>query len=418
MKKLVSLVLALLMAFSMLAVASAEEPTITVLVNYTDVKLEVFQSIIEAFTAETGVKVDLITPGGDSETQLKTMMAANAVPDVWTTHGWSLIRYSEYLMPVNDQPWFDTMDTASLGGVMADENGNFYALGISMSMSGLIYNKDILDAVGIDPTTLTTWTAFEDACDKIIAAGYTPIAVGGSASGNLAGLLGSVAPTFWTDAGAKYDLGASLKDGTFDFDTYGTELYAMLADWIKAGYFNVDILTLDSTGAQQLLGAGKAAFMMRGTDNITIARTYYPDANLGILPMPASADGKPSFRIGEGDAYGVWKDTKNADACWELLAYLARPEVAGMMDNVQGSSPTIQGVVLQDSYAYDAYLTAQKQCGDNIQYDNVFDRKFFPSGMWGIMGTSLSMLIDNPDDVAGAVEFLKENYIDLYKAAH
>lgn len=60
--------------------------------------------------AETGVQVDLITPGSEGEAQLKTMMASNSLPDVWMTHGWSLLRYSEYLKVVNDQPWFDTID--------------------------------------------------------------------------------------------------------------------------------------------------------------------------------------------------------------------------------------------------------------------------------------------------------------------
>ena len=34
---------------------------------------------------------------------------------------------------------------------------------------GLAYNKDILDAVGVDPTTLTTLSAYKDAFEKIDA---------------------------------------------------------------------------------------------------------------------------------------------------------------------------------------------------------------------------------------------------------
>ena len=49
-----------------------------------------------------------------------------------------------------------------------------------------------------------------------------------------------------------------------------------------------------------------------------------------------------------------------------------------------------------------------------MQYDNLFDRKFFPSGMWGIMADSMGMLLDNPDDVAPAVEYLRDNYLELY----
>ena len=284
MKKILALILAALMVLTMFACAAKTEPakeaeqttttepaeettpeqtapaketteepavggTISVFAtSYTDAKLEMFQEIINDFTAET-------------------MMASNSLPDVWMTHGWSLLRYSEYLKVVNDQPWFDSIDKDSLAGVMADENGNFYALGMSMSISGLIYNKDALDKAGVDPNSIRTWDDFDAACEKLVAAGITPLAIGGSVGGNLAGLLGSVAPTFWTDEGAKYDLGDSLKDGTFDFDTYATELYEYLATWMKKGYINEDVLTLDAAGAQQMLGSGEAAFMVRGTDN-------------------------------------------------------------------------------------------------------------------------------------------------------
>lgn len=68
---------------------------------------------------------------------------------------------------------------------MADENGNFYALGMSMSISGLIYNKDALDKAGVDPNSIRTWDDFDAACEKLVAAGITPLAIGGSVGGNL-----------------------------------------------------------------------------------------------------------------------------------------------------------------------------------------------------------------------------------------
>lgn len=386
MKKILALILAALMVLTMVACAAKAEPaadaeqttttepaeettpeqtapaeetteepavggTISVFAtSYTDAKLEMFQEIINDFTAETGIQVDLITPGSEGEAQLKTMMASNSLPDVWMTHGWSLLRYSEYLKVVNDQPWFDSIDKDSLAGVMADENGNFYALGMSMSISGLIYNKDALDKAGVDPNSIRTWDDFDAACEKLVAAGITPLAIGGSVGGNLAGLLGS----------------------------------------------------------------GEAAFMVRGTDNITVARQYYPDANMGVLPLPSSADGAPSFRVGEGDAWGVWKDTENEAACWALLDYLARPEVGSKWATVSGALPTVEGADAADVYTLNCYKQAVEDCNGKVQYDNLFDRKFFPSGMWGIMADSMSMMLSNPDDVTEAVEYLRDNYLELY----
>ena len=292
-------------------------------------------------------------------------------------------------------------------------DGKIYASSMEGQVIGYFYNKDLFKQAGITEPA-KTWDEFFQQCDKLKAAGITPLAIGGSVGGNLAGLLGSVAPTFWTDEGAKYDLGDSLKDGTFDFDTYATELYEYLATWMKKGYINEDVLTLDAAGAQQMLGSGEAAFMVRGTDNITVARQYYPDANMGVLPLPSSADGAPSFRVGEGDAWGVWKDTENEAACWALLDYLARPEVGSKWATVSGALPTVEGADAADVYTLNCYKQAVEDCNGKVQYDNLFDRKFFPSGMWGIMADSMSMMLSNPDDVTEAVEYLRDNYLELY----
>lgn len=390
--------------------------TLTVATTYKDTVLEVVQGVMDDFSAETGVTVELIAPGDDYESQLKTMMASNSLPDVFETHGWSLLRYGEYLEEVNSQPWFDTMDTEMLGGVMADADGKFYALGLSGAYSGLIYNKDVLDAAGVDLSELSTWEGLEGACAKIKAIGKTPIVVGGAVSGNLAGLLGSLAPAFWTDKGAVVDGAAALKDGSFDFDTYGTELYTYFAEnFVKKGYLNEDALTMDAVGAQQALGMGDAAFMFRGSDNITVGKQYNADANLGILPVPASqASAKPSWRVGEALAYGVWKDSENKDAAWALLEYMARPEVASVLVVATGGIPAIEGTEVGENPAYEGIIAGEEYVGANDQYDNIFDRSYFPSGMWGVMGQSMGMVIDNPDDVSEAVAFLKDNYQTLY----
>lgn len=394
--------------------------SLTVATTYKDTQLAAVQEAMDGFSAETGVTVDLIAPGDDYESQLKTMMASNSLPDVFETHGWSLIRYGEYLKEVNDQPWFSSIDTEMLGGVMADENGKFYALGITGNYSGLIYNKDVLDKAGVDIADLTTWEALEAACEKVKAIGVTPIIVGGAVGGNLAGLLGSLAPAFWTDEGAVVDGGAALKDGTFDFDKNLTDLYKYFADhFVKKGYLNEDALTMEGTAAQQALGMGECAFMFRGSDNIAVAMEYNPDANIGILPVPASqASAKPSWRVGEALAYGVWKDTENPDAAWALLEYLARPEVASKLAIAIGGVPAIDGMDIGENPTYAAIMAGEEFVGDNDQYDNVFDRSYFPSGMWGVMGQSVGMVIDNPDDVSEAVTFLKDNYLTLYSEQH
>ena len=417
MKKVVSMFLAVAMLILPIISMADEPATIEVAVNYTDAQLEAFSALIDKFTETTGIKVELVTPGSDFETQLKTMMASNQLPDVWTTHGWSLNRYSGYLLPVNDQEWFSTIDTNALGGVMADENGIFYALGLSCVPQAVEYNADALAKAGVDPYSIVTWADFENACDKLKEAGITPVATGGSGTGRFNAICGEIMPTFWCIDGAKYDLGPALKDGTFDCKQYLPELLQFFINWNEKGYFNEDVLTLDNAGLQQMLGAGECAFILRSLSNVTSARNYYPEANLGFLPVPTSGDGKPVIEIGEGDAFGVWKDTQHADECWKLLAFLASPENATELIKATGNIPAVAGVELEGSYAYECYKDCQQAYGEDLQYDDIFDRKYLPSGMYAVMGETLSYVFDDANDIDTAVEHFEEAYLEKLEAA-
>ena len=58
---------------------------------------------------------------------MKTRMASQDLPDVFETHGWSVARYSEYLMPLNEESWASRIDEAILP-VISDKNDNIYVL--------------------------------------------------------------------------------------------------------------------------------------------------------------------------------------------------------------------------------------------------------------------------------------------------
>ena len=55
--------------------------------------LSAYKQVIADFESETGVKVTLDEYGDDYESTMKTRMASNDLPDIFDTHGWSLIRY-------------------------------------------------------------------------------------------------------------------------------------------------------------------------------------------------------------------------------------------------------------------------------------------------------------------------------------
>ena len=95
---------------------------------------ELLVKLIEQFKQETGIEVVLTSyDANDYESALKTRMASQELPDVWETHGWSRIRYGEYLYPVNNEPWYES-ENEFAKGILTGEGDTAYALMISSSI--------------------------------------------------------------------------------------------------------------------------------------------------------------------------------------------------------------------------------------------------------------------------------------------
>ena len=112
MKKVLAMGMAVAMAGSLAACggSSSEEEakggkdekggkTITFATNVVGEKAEALETACKEFEKETGYTVDFQAPGSSYEELMKTKMSANELPDVFTTHGWSVKRYSDYLTP-------------------------------------------------------------------------------------------------------------------------------------------------------------------------------------------------------------------------------------------------------------------------------------------------------------------------------
>src|SRR5690606_7810119 len=94
----------------------------------TDPSLTVLQTITDAYEADNpGVTIDLVPSTDTYEADIKVRLSSNDIPDIWATHGWSLLRYSQFLEPLNDQPWAGDFNEA-LAPAMQNDDGQFFAL--------------------------------------------------------------------------------------------------------------------------------------------------------------------------------------------------------------------------------------------------------------------------------------------------
>lgn len=382
----------------------------------------VFEGLIKDFTAETGIDVTIYNGGDDYESAMKTRMSSGDLPDMWVTHGWSLIRYSEYMMDLSDQPWVSNID-AGLKDVITNDSGELFILPITQAVVGVIYNKDILEQAGVDPTAIRTWDDFNTACQAVAdKTDATPIELClGDAYD--AYMLEIIWPTLYSNSDIPDNKAAALQDGSFDFTTDAANSFDMIKNWFTSGYFNEDYVSGNKDGICSALANGEGAFTLYSTEMIPSVLAYNADANIGVLPIPASSDSTASyFGTGEGNfsCFGIWKDTEYADDCKKLLEYLARPEIAVQVVKIDGGIPGLTNIVLDDSdqaaYTTNAFKEAQSQFEGDLVYDNFFDREYLPSGMWSVMGDSLGTFLADGDpegSQAEAMGMVQDNYSDL-----
>lgn len=364
------------------------------------------QEVCEQFTKETGIEVEAVMPGSNFSDVMKIRMASNQLPDVWTTHGWAVARYAEYLRPLNDQE-FATHIMPNIAGQITGADGNLYTLPINIDLTGIVYNVKVLDSVGVDPDSIKTWEDFEAVCDKIKAAGITPIQVGGKDNWTIGNMMDFVAPTMITNENEANQ--KALFDGSFDWSLWNA-VPEKINSWRKNGYLNKDCITADYMTGIKALAADKAAFMFVAASGITETYNVNPDAEMGFMPLPANQDGgMRALMTGEHFAVGAWKDSKHPEEVMKFINFLSREDICSKLATVTGMPAGLDNVT-SDTGRLKAYY--DKYNSDttilNIPY---FDREYLPSGMWNdLCVTGATILADQPDAVKNAVSQMEQSY--------
>ena len=185
MKKLLSLVLALVLTLSLCASALAEPVTITYAhFSGAGAQEETLKKMIAVFEEKNpDIKIDLqITGYDDYFTKLATTVGGNNSPDVFEMN---MENYLAYMLRCACADLTGLVDASSYSeGTMAavSSDGKLYAVPMSFSTCVLIYNKALFDQAGIAyPNDSWTWADVQVAAEAIKALGddiwgiYQPI---------------------------------------------------------------------------------------------------------------------------------------------------------------------------------------------------------------------------------------------------
>lgn len=169
---------------------------------------EWFSDRLEAFNTQYEGKYKVVVEeiAGDQAyvDKLKVLYSSNSLPDVISAGGYNLIdSMNDQLIDVTefvDEDW--KAANSDVTWEVNSREGKIYGVPYSRQVIGYFYNKDLFAKAGIQEPA-KTWDEFFEQCDKLLAAGITPVSLDTADSGWLTSLfLGAMVAT--TDAGEEF----------------------------------------------------------------------------------------------------------------------------------------------------------------------------------------------------------------------
>lgn len=368
------------------AATTTEKVHITVMTNVIADHAAIIEQMARDFEAENpNVTIGFSAPGGDYENIMKVKMAANDMPDVFSTHGWAKARYGEFLADLSGRAWASQV-VDSFKPIVTDESGKLYILPFDQDQAGPIYNKEIFDRFSLEvPTTFDEFMAVCEVIKTQSNGDITPIA--SCAEGwEEAQFFDFFATALLTSAPSNES--AALLDQSFDW----TKWDFLPERWLemqKKGYINEDFFTAKFADNVTAFATGKAAIGLYGPFFIEEGKKINPDLKADMMPIPSIVPGDtPTFAGGEKTTLGVWKDSPNLEIAMQFVDFCAKNENVDKVCAYTKLPPAIKGSEINAGDLTETY----KKYAD-IRVLPYFDRVYLPNGMWDVMCSNSQSLL-------------------------
>lgn len=341
--------------------------------------------------------------------------AAGEAPVIMT----ALQEIPEMAPRVMDFTGTELMELAS-PGLLAGANvgGRQVGLPVTAEAFGLVYNKDVLDAAGVDPTTITTRDELEAAFQAVEASGVDAIrfsALWWSLGAHLTNKYFTMASD---DREERLQVMDQLVDGEKDLASDPVfqnwlETFDLMKEYMS-GEPNVTDTEYDDAGLATALGDNGFWFMGNWSEPSLL--TNNPEGTFGLMPLPISNDpssyGNDSISVGVPFYFMVDEeqstDEERAGAMDFLEWFITSPEgqlrYAGPIeDGFMNFIPVYDGFEVQPSTFMSQNIAEYVNAGKTLEWMN----SYYPAGGQNLYGDSGQRLITGAitgDEYAAEIE--------------
>ena len=371
MRKAMSLVLVLLMAFAVIGTVTPAKADVELKfydINSTAARMAYFEKVFDEYYEATGVRfIYEGEPWGNSMGNVLTMMAGGNGPDVFVyiphqevfiKNGW-LLEIDDWIAEHADE--YVTLVTNYFWANEKQAYGHNYAFPDATLSRGIYYRKDWVEEIGYEIPTGKDWNwdAFWDLAEKLTDKEknrYGFAFRGGSGS------------TAWANNYLQAYTGTYIYDPEtlqWKADEYKEGMKAYTDSWLN-GIAPED--SLNWGWAEQIDGfcSGLIGLFYNDSDCFPFMMDRMEEGTWGVLPLPYSNDGLgvPSG-INPTYSYAINANTEYADACLGLMEFLQEPERYVEYCVMMGEVPVRKDVVDTPYFAEDGPLGAFVQLLNN-----------------------------------------------------
>lgn len=269
-----------------------------------------------------------VSPDDQYENVLNSKLSVGEGADIfYIRSGVTINKYQpeKHMMDLSDQEWVGRYTDWAKEGVSNDGKVVQFQTW-SVDGWGILYNKAIFEEAGITEVP-KDFASFKTACDKVLAAGKTPIYEPGAAQWHLGTWLSELTTQEEAENAGFYD---SLNDNSEVFA--GKEGLSKALDQMveleKAGYFGKDFMANTWEDMVAKMASEEYAMGVVYTTFPAEVEAVNPELtqeSWGMFPIPLN-DNKEFGVSAGGIGRCVNKDTKVADAVMDYFDFLSQPE--------------------------------------------------------------------------------------------
>ncbi|MFH0826852.1 MAG: extracellular solute-binding protein [Candidatus Omnitrophota bacterium] len=414
-------VLLLFAAFGCAPKNQTGKPTLTVWHWMTD-REPTFNELAKRYEDATGVKVnfELYAPS-DAYTQKVRAAAQGAnLPDIFGILGEKrdfasfikagfILELTPY-MEANDLSWKNSFFSKALSvnefveGNSYNVKPGIYGVPIDIMAIQLLYNKDLFEKLGLDPTKPPkTFQEFLDIGKKIQEAGLQGLVSGWGEMW----MIDCFANNYAFNIMGKDKVLATIRGEVPYTDPDWVKVFTLFKEMQEAGVLYNGIVTMINKTAEQLFANDKAVFAFNGSWCVNVYKGMNPDLHYGTFLPPQVLDQYPfSIWGGAGSSFMVSAKSQNKEEVVKFLRWLTDKDQQAYLAEATNNLPANKDSVTEIS----DILAGFSRSIEFATHPNVWGVSEFSAVIEAFDKGIQSIIIaeKTPEQVAAEVQTVKE----------